>query len=127
MIKLTTQNVKTIFSACLYGEGENLAKMVTIEGVIHKYGLHPDRLEANRKKIKELLLQLPVQFRKTTGGGWSFLQACENIEGQLWTGEHMIMEQLFVLGMAIKLVDCQLSREVWSLMPGGMPYYVVNL
>jgi hypothetical protein len=36
------------------------------------------------------------------------------------------MAQLFALGLGIGMVECQLPRELWDMLPGGVPYYVVN-
>jgi len=40
---------------------------------------------------------------------------------------HQIVEELFCLAMGLGLAECQLPREMWSMFPGGMPYYVINV
>jgi len=55
--------------------------------------------------------------------GWSFLQMCEDKHGQQWTGEHRAMEELVVLGQAAGFVALLAPREMWPVLPGGMPYY----
>ena len=72
-----------------------------------------------------MLSNLPASFQKESGGGMSFLKACEDSEGNQWTGLHKIMDQLFLLGQAAGLVKCLMPREVWGMLPGGVPYYVV--
>jgi hypothetical protein len=72
-----------------------------------------------------LLNELPSSFKKDIGGGWSFLQACETKDGVQW-GEHRNMEQLFVLGMALGKVRYCLPRDLWQVLPGGMPYLVIE-
>jgi hypothetical protein len=37
------------------------------------------------------------------------------------------MDQLFTLGIAIEKVSFQLPREMWNVLPGGMPYLVVKI
>lgn len=121
------------FRKCLYEdheivEGKIPTDAVIVEGVINKFGFHPQRLEATRDKVIGWLKQLPLQFREDGpigGGGWSFLQACMTADGNQW-GEHMNMEQLFCLGMGLKLVKCGLPRDVWKTLPGGMPYYSIS-
>jgi hypothetical protein len=73
-----------------------------------------------------MLAELPDMFKESGGGGWSFLNACDDRHGNQWTGLHQRMEQLFQLGIGIDKVECQLPREVWPALPGGMPYYIVK-
>ena len=96
-----------------------------VEGITSTFGLHSDRLEQTRPKVMEWLAALPDEFKKTGGGGWSFLNACNQANGVQWTGFHQRMEQLFCLGLGLKLVECQTPKEMWSMLPGGMPYYVI--
>ena len=35
------------------------------------------------------------------------------------------MEELFCLGIAIGRVECLIPREMWKILPGGVPYYVI--
>lgn len=98
---------------------------VIVEGILSRFGLHAGRLESHRAEVTEMLMNLPLGFRQSSGGGWSFLQACDDREGVQWTGFHMIMSQLFVLGMGLGLVKYLMPRELWSALPGGMPYLVI--
>jgi hypothetical protein len=61
------------------------------------------------------------------GGGWSFLQACVNRDGEMWTDSHRIMENLFLLGIAIEKANSLLPRELWSRLPGGVPYLATTV
>lgn len=127
------QEVGAAFMDCLYKkeelEGVDGAPedAVIVEGIRNKLGFHPDRLENKRTKVIEWLRVLPHQFHKNDGGGWSFLNACNQENGIQWTGLHQRMEQLFCLGMGLGLVKLQLPREVWQALPGGMPYYVIDI
>ena len=123
--KLHPARVEEIFLDCLFRDGEDTSTALMVEGIMSTFGFHPGRLESHKEDVRELLSQLPVEFFPETGGGMSFLNACNTRDGELWTGEHRIMEQLFVLGMALKLVVCLLPREVWPALPGEMPYYMV--
>lgn len=130
---IVPQEVEEMFSDCLYKEEdmkgiEDVPKdAVIVEGIFDKFGFHPGRLEKKRAKVIELLKVLPHQFRKNGGGGWSFLNACNQENGVQWTILHQRMEQLFCLGMGLGLVKCQMPREMWDILPGGMPYYVINV
>lgn len=72
-----------------------------------------------------MLDQLPGEFKLSDGGGWSFLNACVESNGTLW-GQHADVEALMALGIATDLVKYNVPRELWSELPGGMPYFVFN-
>lgn len=92
--------------------------------VFIEVGFHPERLESHKQEIKNLLMGLPRQFREKEGGGWSFLQACMDKDGNQW-GEHKDVEALVCLGIATGQAKFQLPRDMWKVLPGGMPYFVV--
>ena len=124
-MELTSKNVESIFIDCLFRDGEDTSDPAIAEGVTSKFGFHKGRLESHRDAITNMLSQLPKEFHKDGGGGMTFLNACNNAKGEQWTVEHHIMEQLFTLGQACKKVQCLMPREMWSVLPGGMPYYAV--
>ena len=70
---------------------------------------------------------LPHQFRKSAGGGWSFLNACNQEDGEQWTGLHQRMDQLFAMAIGLGLAKWCLPRAMWDVFPGGMPYVVVEI
>lgn len=124
--KLTAERVETIFKDCLYGEGEDTTDHVKAPGITSNVGFHPGRLAGHKAAIEEMLDDLPDSFKKTGGGGMSFLSACEDRHGAQWTGFHQRMEQLFQLGVAVGKAALVFPREKWARLPGGMPYYLVN-
>ena len=128
---IDASRVNAIFLACMY-EPEELrdgypieGEPVLAEGIMYNVGFHPGRLESHREEVKGMLEGLPLQFRSTDGGGWSFLNACHDRNGVQWTSFHQRMEQLFQLGIGLGLAKCLMPREMWSELPGGMPYYSV--
>lgn len=124
MKTLTAQNVEEILKDCLFKEGEDPSNAVKAEAVVSSFGFHPQRLAAHGPAIWEMLSQLPEQFKETGGGGWSFLNACMTQTGDQW-GEHRNIDQLLALGIASKQARILFPREMWSALPGGMPYFVV--
>ncbi len=124
--RLDPECVSKIFNECLFKDGENTDNHIKAEGVKTAIGFHPDRIEKNKEEIKLMLNELPDGFKKSKGGGWSFLQACDDRHGNQWTGMHQTMEQLFQLGIAVRLVKSMFPKGRWAMFPGGMPYYVVN-
>lgn len=130
-MRLEAQNVDKVMRDCLFKPEEIIggkppADAVIVEGVRGKFGLHKARLESHRGDVESMLEELPEQFMIEKGGGWSFLNACMTRDGNQW-GEHRDMNALFVLGQGLGVVKCQLPREMWDILPGGVPYYSVTL
>lgn len=119
-MKLTSENVENIFSKCVSDSGE---KRISV--IAHEFIFDSAKLEEHEAEISDMLHQLPKEFMKDSGGGYSFLMACNDKDGNQWTGLHLRMEQLFAMGEAIGIVKCLLPREIWRVLPGGVPYYVV--
>ena len=120
------QNIDTILKDCLFRNGEDQSAAMIAKGIVTNFGFHPERLEGHRVQIVEELSSLPSEFYANNGGGWSFLNMCNDNNGVQW-GEHQNMEQLVCLGMALGLVKEQFPHDMRSVLPGGMPYYVVDL
>ena len=129
-MKIDAEKIHAVVVDCLYQpeevSGKNVPEgAVLADGIMHSFAFHPERLESHREEVRAWLMALPHQFRKSEGGGWSFLNACVDEDGEQW-GEHLNMDELFSLGQALGLVKCCLPRAMWSALPGGMPYYVVE-
>ena len=120
---LTAERVEHLFAACLAPD----EKGVIVEGIVSKAAFRADALDARRAEIRAMLAELPDQYRKSGGGGWSFLNACDDRHGTQWTGFHRTMEHLFMLGLGIGAVTLLIERELWDALPGGMPYYMVDV
>jgi len=123
---LTASRVNQIFLDCLPRDGEDTSNHVEAEGIVGVTVFDRDRLNSYQAEIEAMLDELPSKFKKSDGGGMSFLAACEDKDGNLWTSSHRTMEELFQLGIAVGKVKYQPPRWSWPLLPGGMPYYVVN-
>ena len=123
--ELNSTNVTYIFRDSLFHDGEDTTQMVKVEGISLNVGFHPLRLDSHRQDIHDMLMELPDSFKQSSGGGMSFLAACHDRRGHQWTGMHRTMEELFLLGQAVGLAKCLLPRELWTVLPGSMPYYEV--
>ena len=124
-MKLTSEVVEKIFLDCLFKEDEDHKAFIEARGVQLNVGFHPGRLKENESKIIELLDQLPDNFKESKGGGWSFLNACIDKDDNQW-GEHRNIDQLLCLGIGIGKARILLPREMWSIFPGGIPYFTIK-
>lgn len=128
---INPEEVDTVFRDCLVtAVSEDPAECLVVEGIVISVGFAPPKLESYREKITRWLRQLPIGYQPISeggGGGWSFLMACDDRFGNQWTGLHQRMEQLFMLGIGLGLVSYCADREFWNVLPGGMPYLLVDL
>ena len=125
-MRLEAQEVQNVLEACLSSEPANKPGVTKIvEGIRNKFAFDIAALEKHRETINDMLDELPPEFHEDTGGGMSFLQACMDRHGRHW-GEHMTMDHLFALGMGIDRVVYPLPRDVWSVLPGSVPYVTIR-
>jgi hypothetical protein len=129
MEKINPNEVERVLRDSLFkseevGEnGEPPKGAVVAEGITRTFVFHPLRLESHRAFVKDCLRLLPTPFLEGHGDGWSFLNACQQEDGTLWTGEHARVEELLCLGIGLGLVKCLVPKDLWSAFPGKMPYY----
>lgn len=139
-MKLTAANVEQVFTDCLSREtGEITPEQskaiketntapegwIICEGVVTRAMFNKARLEGHREDIFSMLSELPAQFLETEGGGWSFLNACMTRDNEQW-GEHRNIDCLICLGIGLGLVSFPMPKEMWHILPGGMPYFCVK-
>lgn len=134
-MKLTADNVHAMIRKCLpesvspedeerLRNGEEVPGYTLTRGVMGGFCFLTSKLNENLADIESMLKDLPPEFMKSSGGGMSFLNACMTKDGEHWA-EHPTIEELICLGMGVKLVEFVMPREMWSILPGGMPYFVV--
>lgn len=73
--------VEQVFLDCLFRseeivDGKTPEGAVIAEGIMAKVGFHQGRLQSHATEIREWLSLLPTEFHKNGGGGWTFLNAC---------------------------------------------------
>lgn len=123
-MELTGQNVSEVFKQCFFDEGEDTSGHIVAEGVMVKVAFDPKRVQAQKENIISMLDQLPDEFKESSGGGWSFLNACNTKDDKQWADLHQTVDELVCLGKAIGKLKFTLPREFWSSLPGGMPYFI---
>ncbi len=121
------EEVDRIFIDCLFKEDESKENPLIVDGIIHKFGFNPQKIEKHKEEIVEILGEekFPDEFYEKKGGGWTFLNFCNTKDGTQW-GEHTNMEQLVVLGIAINKIAYLMPKEMWGILPGSMPYIVIK-
>ena len=122
----TAEKVNLIFLDSLFKPEELIDEkppidFIEVSGVTQIFGFHPTRLESHRSEILEILNLMPDAFHKDRGGGYTFLNLCEDKNGVLWA-EHLNMEQLVALAIGLKVGEFCLPRDLWAALPGGLPY-----
>jgi hypothetical protein len=123
---LEAGRVAAVFDLCLVHSPPTVDDIIVVEGIEKTAIFQAAQLVDYHDEIVAMLQELPDEFQAAKGGGWSFLNACNDKNGRQWTGLHQTMDQLFMLGQAIGRVRPCLPREFWSNLPGGMPYYVIS-
>lgn len=123
-IELTQENVTRIYVECV-GRKENCDTQ-PFDGVMHIHNYDMNKVNEHKDQIKSMLWQLPDTFFKSKGGGWSFLNMCVRRDDYQWTGLHADVERLMTLGMAAGYVSYLLPKNLWHILPGDMPYIVIN-
>lgn len=132
-MRLNATNVEQTILKCLFSEEESegrsqeelLKEAVVAEGVRSRFAFKKENVEKNKDNIIAMLNDLPETFMESVGGGWHFSNACMNKDGHHW-GEHISMDHLICLGLAINKVAFTLPREAWDVFPSGLPYFVVK-
>jgi hypothetical protein len=114
--------VEELIKDCLNGSEDGA---ILVNGIVRNFGFSPEKIASHKREIRELLNEMPLQFHKATGGGWSFLNLCMDKDGEQW-GEQSDCESLIVLGIAAKLASYVMPRDMWSILPGGVPYIVFD-
>ena len=126
MTRLTSDAVEELFQHCIAATCEPEDASIKVEGIVHRFAFDRERIKERGAAIGDLLAELPDEFHREQGGGWTFLNACIDRSGAQWTGLHLAMEQLFALGIAAGRARFMLDRDMWSVFPGGMPYVQVS-
>jgi len=117
-MKDKAKKVQELVIDCLNGDHEDA---LVVEGIINTYGFSHEKIAAHKEEIRELLNDMPSDFHAGAGGGMSFLNLCMDKAGEQWA-EHPTMESLVVLGIAADMAHYSMPRNMWTVLPGGMPY-----
>jgi hypothetical protein len=92
-----------------------------VDGVAHSFLIDKQKVNSHMDKINEFLNELSDTFKE----GMSFLALPFDKNNNQW-GEQMNAEQLMVLGIAAGRIKLCLPKEMWNLLPGGVPYIEIT-
>lgn len=120
-MRLTSENVEAIFRDCLTDNSSFI-----VQGVVLGASFDRTKVEAYEEEIIQMLMQLPTQFHKHGGAGWSFQNMCIDNNGKQWTDLYQTMDKLVCLGIAIRAVEFVFERNLWKALLFCMPYIVIN-
>lgn len=123
---LTSMMVDEIFRDSLFREEEIIdgkpVEAFTIgEGITGNALFHTGRLNEHKNEINQML-----EMILDAGDIVPFVNLCVLKDGRLWSGEHYIMEELVVLGIASEILKYPFERELWDNCPGGLPFVIKN-
>lgn len=124
---LTSKRVNEIFLDCLFKDHElgpdgqpPEEKMVKAQGITILAGFSREQIGKYASEIATLCDELPDTFKE----GMSFLAMCYDRHENQW-GEHNNMQELMLLGCASGKMKMPLPKDMWPVLPGGMPYIQV--
>ncbi|MFF2532348.1 hypothetical protein ACFVS2_25900 [Brevibacillus sp. NPDC058079] len=121
---INPNRVNEILVDCLYKkeeivDGKPIIPYVGVQGVQGAIGFHPERLQSHKQEISDMIENLPKEIDSVEG--LSFLNVCQDKEGNLWTGMHKTCDELIMLAIGLELLEFTMSKELWMMCPGGMP------
>ena len=126
-IMITASNMSELvskaFQECLFKEKEDTINPVIVKGIRNNFEFHPKRLEEQRELVTVLVTELPEKLKKV---GYTFMSFCMNKNGEFWTDDYRVCEQLIVMAIGLDLMSYIMSSEMWAILPGGLHYIIVK-
>lgn len=99
--------------------------VIVVESCMQMVACVKERLEARRADVESMLSQLEDSFFETSGGGMSLMSMPFTKDGVQW-GEQWQADLLYTLAAGLGLAWFTLPRDLWSRLPGGMPYITIK-
>ncbi|MDB4984384.1 MAG: hypothetical protein JWM20_563 [Patescibacteria group bacterium] len=122
--QLCSKNVKEVFFRCRVSKTQ--ASSFRGIGLQNDIYFSNDLLD-HKQEIKDMLLELPYDFKKSSGSkGASFLESNFKNTGRWWTMMFETAEMLFAMGHALGLVEFPVPREMWFTLEQELPILIVN-
>lgn len=123
--KLISERVDQLLNLCFVSNEPTEGTIAVLDSVTAPCYMDSALIAEHKAEIDAMLMQLPDNFMASKGGGYSFIAAAYTNTGEQWTGLQANVAALFVLGLATGKVKLLLPRDMWDLLPGNVPYYIV--
>lgn len=120
---LTEQNVEKIFEDCLL-KSDSPEEATIVAGVMTTAFFRTDKLNEHKKELIAMIDQL-AKINK----GPHFTSLCFTEEGNIWTENHKVIDELMILGLATEIlqIPLDLPRAEWNAsFPDGLPFVIRN-
>lgn len=125
-----SKKVNDLMLACLINKPEfdaNDPDAVVVEGLTAKFVFSREALETARGEYLQLAQEhLDDKFKKSIGEGYSFLGLPFNKRGEQ-VCEHPTAQGFLVLGLGMGVAEYCLPKELWVVLPGGVPYVAFDI
>lgn len=95
--------------------------VLLVESTMQTTAMVEERLQKYEDTILALIGELSDDFIDGKGGGMSLMNLVVDKHGNQW-GEQWQADLFFALAKGLSLARFCLPREMWSSLPGGMPY-----
>ena len=122
---ISPTRVREIVKSSLLGcttleEAQNDTDGIRVNGVTATFYFSKSKIEKFKNEISEMIDMLDPKFKSILGA--SFVMLCVDKNGVLWTGEHVICEDLLLLGIAINKMEIVEMDEMIINTLGGVPF-----
>lgn len=120
---LNSRTVRRLMEQALFASDVNAedakARAVIVKGVTFEVGFDPDKLEAMRGTVTELVEQLTPRLNI----GVSIIELSRTRDNREW-GDSLSVESLMLLAIGLGIVQMPWPRLFWQFLPGSMPYVI---
>lgn len=126
---LNPNRVNSIFTECLFKEGEDEGESITVAGFANDTIFSKSRVDEHKDTIIDMLADLPDHFKVSAGDriGASVMGVGFDKHGHEWTVLYVYKERLTQLGVAVGKVSYIVPKKDWPLLKNGMPFILINL
>jgi hypothetical protein len=127
-MELTTLTLGRIAADCRAANDAPESQVIQVLGARFRGRFNPAKLQEHRATITDLVSQLPKEFHRDGGGGWTMLKACVRQDGVQWSDTQTAPDILACLAIAAGAAQWALPRELfdWNRLPGAMPYLIIG-
>lgn len=125
-VGISEQRVCEVYRACLFNDNEIKDEIPVYdfsvgEGIREVAVFNTDRLNEHKGEVLDMIEHIENIYL-----GPHFMQLCVADNGDLWTGDHHMVDRLVQLGVATGILEYTIPREMWQYLPNELPYVCIN-